>query len=115
MDSEARAELVKLEKHVRRVKKTFGYFDKNTTYTAKDVALKALIDKLQETPLFIAFAVEMWHHKDVCHKFPGSKVRFAHIAKQWGEIHNGTNFDRAAAAKYAVMSIVLEPDLLSRR
>lgn len=115
IDREAQAELVKLEKYVQRQKRTFGYFDDKQTYTAKDVALKAVIDKLQETPLFIAFAVKTWHQKDICYQFPSVKLRYAHIARQWRERHNGTNFEKAASAKYAVMSIVLEPHLRSRR
>lgn len=115
VDREAQAELVKLRKYVQRIQKTFGYFDEKQTYTAKDVALKAVIDKVQETPLFIAFAVNMWQQKDICHQFPGANSRYAFIAKQWKQLHNGSSFEKAAAAKYAVMSIVLEPHLRSRR
>ena len=115
IDREAQAELAKLEKYVQKVKKTFGYFDEKRTYTAKDVAMKALVDKVQETPLFIAFAVSLWNQKHICQYFPDAMGRFAFIAKEWKQSQNGTDFTRAATTKYAVLAIVSEAHLRSRR
>lgn len=99
-------ELKKLEKQVSRIKATFGRVAKGQQYTAADLTIKSLIDTCQATPLFIAFAVDVWDRKDVKQAYPDVNMRYASIAKQWKQRNGGVSFEKAKAAKYAVFSLV---------
>ena len=98
-------EVKKLEKHVTRIKRTFGKVLKGEQ-TAADLTIKSLIDTCQATPLFVAFAVNLWNRKEVKQAYPDVNKRYAHIAEQWKKRFGGVSFERAKATKFAVFNLV---------